>query len=106
MPTDANQVQCGVSQSICISDTHIFLNLYPSAYVCLRFFVSKMDMVITRLLAVGGEEEIPGVLPLAQRQRRVPFSFPLRAMHQAMPASPPAPASASGDFGRRDIHPL
>lgn len=40
----------GVSQSICISDTHIFLKLSPSAYaLCASFFISKMDMVITRL---------------------------------------------------------
>lgn len=99
LPTNANQAQRGVSQSICISDTHIFLKLSPSAYaLCVSFFISKMDMIITCL---SGSSRRRGDTCSAPRwQHHIPFPFPLCTMCQAMLATPSAPAIGSGDFGR------
>lgn len=71
--------QRGVSQSICISDTHIFLKLSAPAHaLCVSFFVSKIDMVITRLSGSSSRRrEIPALLPFPPWwQHHIPFPFP------------------------------
>lgn len=73
-------MQRGVSQSICISDTHIFLKLSPSAYaLCVSFFISKMDMIITRLS--GSSSRRGDTCSAAAPSMAAPHPLPVPPLH-------------------------